>query len=142
MIASLCIAAQSGTVELTSPSEDLGQLSPAFSAHPLSTNLGLSTVSGARPPFARRRYGATPAEPAEQAPPQTRFHEHGAVSPASWPVLDAPAPGRERQSQPTRFHAPLLLEPLERGTPADLVLLDDDGHVVRVMRRGKWLSRG
>ncbi len=31
------------------------------------------------------------------------FHEHGAVSPASWPVLDAPAPGRERQSQPTRF---------------------------------------
>ncbi len=36
-------------------------------------------------------------------PPHFSFHEHGAVSPASWPVLDAPAPGRERQSQPTRF---------------------------------------
>ena len=31
---------------------------------------------------------------------------------------------------------------LEPGNPADMVVLDDDGHVMRVMRRGRWVEPG
>ncbi len=54
--------------------------------------------------------------------PEVRHHcpcsEHGAVSPASRPVLQAAAPGRERHSRRTRSRRGCLLDPWREKPPA------------------------
>jgi hypothetical protein len=71
----------------------------ACAAALLALDGGLSRTPPASLLFASRRYGATPAEPARQAPPQTRFHEGGALSAATKRPQQTSPLARIRQRQ-------------------------------------------
>ncbi len=59
----------------------------------------------------------------------------------NWSALggaDLPAAVRAATARPAAAIG--LAVGLERGNPADLVLLEDDGRLVRVMRHGEWIA--